>query len=134
MAQIFSDAQSFDEDYKNYRLQFETEQPFLKNWVIDNAKTINALDPDGDDAKIIIRTLATIARIFAGVEKMQDLYGLVEADPTSNPGPAAVLTPEDAATILNRCRRYRLGPQLPRILPPRVHLYSLAHHQKDRRP
>lgn len=80
---VFSNAQSLDEDYSDYRHRFELADQNLRDWAKQNSHEIK--DMDENRKRLVINTLSIIARIFASVERMGHLYGL-EEDPDPGPG------------------------------------------------
>ncbi|KAF8545135.1 hypothetical protein BDD12DRAFT_786467 [Trichophaea hybrida] len=80
--QVFLTAKAFDDDFSEYQHQFSIQNQRLKDWVTDmrpaagQDKLSGLLDSDEGRYRLIVRTLARIANVFASVNKMEGAYGM----------------------------------------------------------
>jgi hypothetical protein len=101
---VFSNIRELDEDFRHYHNLFCLEEQSLKDWgkrlaeFTDGRQLEEVLGSENDRYKLIIRTAAEIAQLFANIDSMENAYGVrIEEQPTSLAGPSTptlLLTPE----------------------------------------
>jgi len=102
--EVFSNIRGLDEDFRFYHTQFGLQEQILKDWgkrleeYTAGRQLEEVLGSENERYKLIIKTAAEIAQLFANIDSMESDYGVRQEDqPTSSARantPTLRLTPE----------------------------------------